>query len=499
MILPRFKGSLATADSLTVNFEVQQPTRPSRWWLALAGMSALMAVGFAVATVVVQRSATRPIGEGVLFVEEAAYATELLTDASNPTTAAKTVRNELEIEAVSLVSEEAVTTASTSANLVGRTVENDFLRFSIGEGRFAAIGAPIDAPIRLDGVNTWETGDVLYLVAQPLTEGGAALLHYDISELLARRTGTTGIQGEALQMGAISAVLGVIALALGIGHTRATQRQQSMAKESDLLREHTLELGAANTQLERARRRAERALELAEEKIRIRSEFVLMINHELRTPLTSVITGARLLRDEELGEQDRRRVLDAIVDDGTRLQEMIDQILAVARIENRGLAYELNEVSLSELIDTISSANASIEPANGDIEDLRLLTDLGAMGLVVSSLADNARTHGASAVAVSMSSRRQVEPMVEVGEDPQPACFIAVSDDGPGIDPDFLPRVFEKFEKSSFSPGTGLGLYMARTIIEALDGSISVETTTAGTTFEIAIPTVEAREPVGQS
>ncbi|MCI0425632.1 MAG: ATP-binding protein, partial [Actinobacteria bacterium] len=60
----------------------------------------------------------------------------------------------------------------------------------------------------------------------------------------------------------------------------------------------------------------------------------------------------------------------------------------------------------------------------------------------------------------------------------------------------FLPRIFEKFEKSSFSPGTGLGLYMARMIVEALDGSIAVETSQSGTTFQISLPMLRARQRV---
>lgn len=457
-----------------------------------------MALALAVAALMFQQSATQPIGEGDLFKVDANLAAQSIEQAPALTTGVKTARNSLEIEAVSVVSTEGLIISSTSPNLVGSQISNPFLSSFIAQGRFAAIGTPIEAPILLDGVPTRDPGSVLYQVASPLDDGTSVLLHYDMSELFSRRATASGIQAETIQLGGASAIVAVIGLALAIGYTRATRRHQAMAKEADLLRAHAAELGATNAQLEQARYQAERALELAEEKIRIRSEFVLMINHELRTPLTSVITGAKLLRDEHLGGQDRKRVLDAIVDDGSRLQEMIDQILAVARIENRGLAYELNEVSTTELIDTISSANARIEPYE-DIEGLRLRTDLGAMSLVISSLADNARTHGASSVKISIGSHRKVDPMVEVGEDPQPACFIAVADDGPGIDPEFLPRIFEKFEKSSFSPGTGLGLYMARTIIEALDGSISVETGSEGTTFEIAIPVVEAREPVGQT
>jgi two-component system OmpR family sensor kinase len=63
-----------------------------------------------------------------------------------------------------------------------------------------------------------------------------------------------------------------------------------------------------------------------------------------------------------------------------------------------------------------------------------------------------------------------------------------VSDDGPGIPPEFLPRIFEKFEKHSSSPGTGLGLYLARMMIEALEASLAVTTSDSGTVMAIAVP-----------
>jgi signal transduction histidine kinase len=63
-----------------------------------------------------------------------------------------------------------------------------------------------------------------------------------------------------------------------------------------------------------------------------------------------------------------------------------------------------------------------------------------------------------------------------------------VEDDGPGIDHPFLPRAFEKFEKSSFSAGTGLGLYVARLMVEAIEGAILVTTGPNGTTMTVAVP-----------
>jgi signal transduction histidine kinase len=189
-----------------------------------------------------------------------------------------------------------------------------------------------------------------------------------------------------------------------------------------------------------------------------------------------------------------------MVADGSRLQEIIDQILAVARIENRGLSYELTEVPISEMAQALSMAQpAAHSEIDVDAFAGTVQTDVGALCLVVGSLVDNAFTHGASSVAVGCAAAPQVHPQIEVGDRPASAIYVTVADNGPGIDHEFLPRIFEKFEKSSFSSGTGLGLYMARMIVEALEGSLAVETSPGGTTFQISIPATVVRQRVAAS
>jgi signal transduction histidine kinase len=117
-------------------------------------------------------------------------------------------------------------------------------------------------------------------------------------------------------------------------------------------------------------------------------------------------------------------------------------------------------------------------------------TDLQTLTLAIASLADNARTHGATRVDIACSTDNVIDGTIEVGTRPETAVYLTVADDGPGIDAEFLPRVFEKFEKKSFSSGTGLGLYLVRLMVEALRGSISVRTSPVGTTFQVALPAV---------
>jgi signal transduction histidine kinase len=447
------------------------------WALALTSLLAAVAH---------QRSATRPIGEWEVFLDDAQTAAVILHDASSEEVGVRHARNSLGIEAVSVVDSSGIVTSSTSRTLADRPVSNHLLASGVSNGRFTGLAEATTEAIEIDGVVEWPEGAVLYQVLDPLDDSdGFVMLHYDVSELLARRTQPGAIDALTTQLLALGGVFLVLGALVFVGHSRATRRHREMASESELLRKHSFELEEANAELAAARRKAEQALALAEEKMRIRSEFVLMINHELRTPLTSVVTGAELMRDGGLGPDERRDLIDSMVTNGKRLSEIIDQILAVARIENLGLTYELESVPL----DTVCAAIDSDPSIAGPMDmDVAVRTDVRTLALVVSSLADNARTHGAETVTVGCYLESRLQPMIELGQQPKEALFITVADDGPGIDPEFLPRAFEKFEKNSFSSGTGLGLYLVRLMVDALDGSISVHTSPSGTTFQLALP-----------
>ena len=442
--------------------------------------------------ILVQRSAATPIGEGEVFVSDAADAAAILDGWEDQHLGVRHVRNALGIEAVSVIDRDGTVLATTSPPMLGGPLTNPLLNLGASEARFFAIAVPVDHDVVLDGVTTWPAGSILYQVVSPLDGDQSVLLFYDISELLGRRARVAGIQPETVQLLGLTVIFGLLAVFVFIGHFRVSRRYREMVLESELLRKHSEQLEAANANLAEARNRAERALALAEEKIRIRSEFVLMINHELRTPLTSVVTGARLLRDGDLAENEGQRLLDAVIADGIRLQEMIDQILTVARIENQGLAYPLRRVTTTELMETMRGigVNVSESASSRSGEEPLVLTDPRALSLLIASLVDNARTHGASRVTVTVDRRSDLVPMVEVGERPETALFVTVSDDGPGIPEGFVTRVFEKFEKSSFSSGTGLGLYLARLMIEALQGSLGVQSSPEGTRFQVAIPVI---------
>lgn len=465
--------------------------RVSKWWLAVGTVCGLLAAGTSIAAVVHQQASSRPIGEGEVFANDVIEVAGILESGPTMDEAVRHARNALDVESVSVVDGDGIIAASTSSTMSGQTLTNPLLERSVAEHRLAALATPTDLPVQIDGVVEWPAGSVLYQVVAPGPDPDqSVLLQYDISELLERRAQPGVIQPETIQLLALAFVFALLGAAVVVGHMRASRRQREMEIEAELLRKHSEELEATNAELAEARRAAERALGLAEEKMRIRSDFVLMINHELRTPLTTVVTGAELLANGEIPSEDQAAMLGQIVTDARRLEEIIDQILAVARIENRGLFYDLVEVPLSEVCTATGIEVASL-PARDDDDTSRewmVRTDVGALNLVVASLANNAVSHGASEVHTRYATSPLIEPMVEVGRRPSNAVYFVVEDDGPGIDPHFLPQAFEKFEKQSRRSGTGLGLYMARLVIEALDGSIAVSTSPSGTTFQIAVP-----------
>lgn len=451
----------------------------------------LLALAFLTAGIVHQLEASRPVGEGDVFVADVVEAEDIIAGSSSFDDGVTHARNHLDVEAISVIGPDGAVVASTSDTLIGRRLDNGFLLSAIDSHRFAALATASSVAIEVDGATEWPAGSVLYEVLSPMPEGDTSvLLHYDVADLLARRASPGEVQPLTLQLLALGVIFGLLGGGLLVGHSRATRRYRELAVESDLLRAHAEQLAGKNLELAEARRAAERALALAEEKMRIRSDFVLMINHELRTPLTAVVTGADVMRHGNLGHDERDAVLDDMIAHGHRLHEIIDQILAVARIENRGLSYEMQPVPIEEVCRMVDAApGPPVDRGNTMVS-----TDVRTLALVVNSLVDNAKTHGASNVEIACSLSAMVGPMCEVGERPESAVFISVTDDGPGIDPDFLPRAFEKFEKNSFSSGTGLGLYMVRLMVEALHGSIAVHTSSEGTTFQIALPAaVETR------
>jgi signal transduction histidine kinase len=422
--------------------------------------------------------------------EAAAEYASLVETGRESDLAVRRIRNRLAVESVSVVDGEGRYLHSSSPTRVGAALSG-FLAGAVDRGVLGAIAEPLTHEVVIDGVIEWRPGDILYRVTAPLPGGsGALVVEYDMSELLARRAGQAALRPANLAAGAASLILAAGTALLLVARQGALRRATEAAMEKQYLERRSAELEEYNRELDQARAEAERALALAEETNRIRSEFVLMINHELRTPLTSIVTGAALLAEgwDRLSPGEREHLLTDVVADGRRLKELITQMLVVARIENRGLHYELRRVGLGQLRQRMESLSPRTGLWAGIPATPDLLTDADTLAQLLVSLSDNARTHGAAVVTIEVATELPFEPAVEAGSRPDPGIYFLVADDGPGIESGFLPHIFEKFEKRGRNSGTGLGLYLAKLMVEGIDGSISVISGPGGTTMAVGIP-----------
>jgi K+-sensing histidine kinase KdpD len=221
----------------------------------------------------------------------------------------------------------------------------------------------------------------------------------------------------------------------------------------------------------------------------LRADFVSLVSHELRSPMAAVIGAARTLqgRWRELSAGHRTSFLALIADETTRLSNLIADVLDTSRIEAGTFSYTFRDVDVGELVrDVVAAAsvgqdevrvladvNASLPRVRGDAERLRQ---------VLHNLVDNAVKFSPA------NGEVRVTATAENGD-----LRVDVLDEGPGVAPADRRLIFEKFGRSTegeTKPGTGLGLFIARSIAEAHGGALDVTTppATRGATFTLRLP-----------
>ncbi|HWG55617.1 MAG TPA: ATP-binding protein [Gaiellaceae bacterium] len=219
----------------------------------------------------------------------------------------------------------------------------------------------------------------------------------------------------------------------------------------------------------------------------LRADFVSLVSHELRSPMAAVIGSARTLQQRwrELRPEQREAFLAVIGDETSRLAALIGDVLDTSRIDAGTFGYAFADVDLAHVVrEAVTTADAgqddvrlrlhvppTLPHVRGDRERLRQLLD---------NLLSNAIKYSDAGgeVEVAASARNgQVE--------------VRVTDRGPGIPHEHQRLIFEKFGRSGggAKPGTGLGLYIARSFAEAHGGRLDVESTPgSGATFTLTLP-----------
>lgn len=243
-------------------------------------------------------------------------------------------------------------------------------------------------------------------------------------------------------------------------------------------------------QLLENRRMARRiaTLEAQRELARMQEEFVSTISHELRTPL-GFIKGyvTTLMRDDASWDDNSRlEFLHIIDDEADRLRELIDNLLDSSRLESGtlGMTREIGQIA-SVIRDSVSRAQSmyeDLEIRSSIDNDLPVINmDATRISQVLDNLISNAVKYAPdSAVDISANQANG-------------SIRVEVRDQGPGIKPEHMTHLFERFYRvpdgSRSTRGTGLGLYICRKIIEAHGGDIGVESEAGrGTTFRFTIP-----------
>jgi K+-sensing histidine kinase KdpD len=244
--------------------------------------------------------------------------------------------------------------------------------------------------------------------------------------------------------------------------------------------------------LERARlyEAAQQARAEAETANRLKDEFVSIVSHELRTPLSAMLGWASMLEKGNLDAATAERAVRSIHDNATRQVRLVDELLDLSRLTSGRLTLVTEDVDLRSLlhgvVDSIipAAAAAGLELDVDAIPPVMLRGDARRLEQVFFNLLGNALKFTSRGGRVGLS--------VNVLED---CTEVRVWDTGAGIDPAFLPYMFDRFRQGDSTPerrygGVGLGLAIAKELVEAHKGRIAAESpgTGRGSTFVVTLP-----------
>lgn len=305
------------------------------------------------------------------------------------------------------------------------------------------------------------------------------------------------------------AVIATVPIILIICFTYQTYLKniENSVAQTDAARLHVQELSRYISELQRSEEareqlllRAERARAEAEAANRIKDEFLATLSHELRTPLTSLLGWSSVLREARRDEKVLAQGLDAI-DRNARVQaQLIDDLLDVSRIVSGKLNLDVRPLDVCSVT---RAAMAVVQPAahaKGITLDYWAQPALGAIS------ADSARLQQiiwnllSNAVKFTPHGGRINVRVLRDGSNVK----VTVSDTGQGIDPEFLPRVFDRFRQADSSTtrsfgGLGLGLAIVRHLVELHGGTVFAESDGVGkgASFSASFPLLTDRtEPI---
>ncbi len=212
--------------------------------------------------------------------------------------------------------------------------------------------------------------------------------------------------------------------------------------------------------------------------IRLRENFVSEVSHELRTPLTQIRLFAETLRENRArNDEERQHALDTIDRESRRLSHLVENILRISRVQDR-YKPSIDDVPLRPLVDELLKSFRVLHAITTFVLEvpahITLRADRHALRQVILNLLDNAIKFGPAEQTVTVSA------VAESGR-----TIVRVSDQGPGISVSDRNHVWETFYRgeSATGSGSGIGLAVARELVEAMGGGVQVEDNTNGATI----------------
>ncbi len=259
-------------------------------------------------------------------------------------------------------------------------------------------------------------------------------------------------------------------------------------------------VNSRTSDLDKANKELTSAYEQLEVHNKTQKEFIDIAAHELRTPLQPIIGIMNVLRSR-VTDYEQQKLFDIVIRNAKRLQRLSEDILDVTRIEGHTLDIKKEVFNINDTITSILQEYRSQVERNNNKKynqfpeisfqpekaSVYVQADKGRITQVINNLVDNAikfapQENGKLDIVVSYRDSDNKEKF-------DGNVIVSVKDNGTGIDPEIMPKLFSKFATKSFS-GTGLGLYVSKNIIEAHGGKIWAENNNNGNgaTFYFSLP-----------
>jgi signal transduction histidine kinase len=233
------------------------------------------------------------------------------------------------------------------------------------------------------------------------------------------------------------------------------------------------------------------------------TEFVSTVSHEFRTPLTSIkgFADTILRAGDRLDLSQQRRYVGIIKDQADRLTRLVEDLLAVSRLESKKMQLTIRAMDLNEAVLRVQR-NLADKARNHKIVNVipsglpQVWADADRLEQILTNLTDNAVKYSPPKTTVTVTARGI--------EGPPEMVEFAISDEGVGIPEDRQAEIFTKFSRLDNplvrqTEGTGLGLYITRSLVLALGGQIKVMSSPGNTTFTVQLPAATLEEQAARS